>query len=106
MVTDNKDTLERNTDIGSVFAFIKYDGELVEDGFLDARKAGEVLIGIDETLRYFIHQENPNIKKLEFEIPVRIRKGSWEAYFLPENIDATLIRLVATWSAGKYFGSA
>ena len=35
---------EENT----VFAQIKYEGKLVEDGFLDARKSGEILIGIDE----------------------------------------------------------
>ncbi|WP_298303970.1 hypothetical protein [Flavobacterium sp.] len=88
-----------------IFAHIKYEGELVKDGFLDARKAGEALLGIDETLRYFLYQEDKKFRKVEFEIPVRIRKGSWETIFL-ENFDAILIKTALTWGASKYFGSA
>lgn len=89
----------------SIFAVIKYEGKLVEDGFLDARKAGEALWGIDESLRYFIYQEEPQVQKIEFEIPVRIQKGSWEALF-PSNLDEVLIKTVLAWGAGKYFGQA
>lgn len=89
----------------NIFASIKYEGHLVEDGFLDARRAGEALIGIDETLRYFLYQENPDFEKVEFEVPVRIRKGSWETLF-PENINEVLIKTSLTWGAMKYFGSA
>jgi len=32
----------------AILAFIKYEGNLVEDGYLDARKSGEALVGIDE----------------------------------------------------------
>ncbi len=88
-----------------VFASIRYEGELVQDGFLDARKSGEALIGIDESLRYFLFQENPSFQKMEFELPVRIRKGSWEAYF-PENIDMLLLKTSLAWGATKYFGTA
>lgn len=88
-----------------VLAYIKYDGNLVQDGYLDARKSGEVLVGIDEVLRYFIYQENPEIKNFEFEIPVRIRKGSWEAIF-PENIENYALGAFGLWMAGKYVGSA
>ncbi len=41
---------ENEVNKNNIFAQIKYEGELVEDGYLDAKKAGEVLIGIDETL--------------------------------------------------------
>ena len=88
-----------------IFAHIKYEGELVKDGFLDARKAGEALLGIDESLRYFLYQEDKKFRKAEFEIPVRIRKGSWETIFL-ENFDAILIKTTLSWGASKYFGSA
>ncbi len=88
-----------------IFAHIKYEGELVKDGFLDARKAGEALLGIDESLRYFLYQEDKKFRNIEFEIPVRIRKGSWETVFL-ENFDAILIKTAITWGASKYFGSA
>lgn len=86
-----------------VFSFIKFDGKRVEDGYLDARKSGEALIGIDEALRFFIHQENPSLKDYEFEIPVRVKKGSWEALF-PEMLDELLVKGAITWVATKYLG--
>ncbi|MDO6745524.1 hypothetical protein Q4553_13195 [Tenacibaculum soleae] len=88
-----------------IFAQIKYEGKLVEDGFLDARKAGEALIGIDETLRHFIYSEDNKFKNLDFEIPVKVKKGSWVTEFLA-NFDAILIKTALTWGASKYFGSA
>ncbi|GHA66180.1 hypothetical protein [Pontibacter akesuensis] len=87
------------------FAYIKYEGELVRDGFLDARKAGEALLGIDEALRFFISHEDPSLQLVDFEIPVRVRKGSWETIFL-ENFDALLLKTAVTWGATKYFGTA
>ncbi len=88
-----------------IFAQIKYEGELVNDGYLDARKAGEALLGIDESLRYFLYQESPKFQDIEIEIPVRVRKGSWEAIFL-DNFDAILLKTALVWGASKYFGSA
>lgn len=95
--------MKNNND--DILAYIKYEGNLVKDGYLDARKSGEILVGIDELLRYFIYQENPEVKKFEFEIPVRIRKGSWEAIF-PEDIESYAFGAFGLWMAGKYFGSA
>lgn len=89
----------------NILAFIKYEGKLVEDGYLDAKKSGEVLVGIDELIRYFLYQEIPEIKEVEFEIPVRVRKGSWETIF-PENIEAYAGGALALWLVGKYAGSA
>lgn len=87
-----------------IFAFIKYQGELVNLGYLDAKKSGEVLVGIDELIRYFVYQESPQIKDFDFEIPVRVRKGSWETIF-PENIDSFAVGTAfALWMAGKYAG--
>jgi len=86
-------------------AKIKYEGKQVEDGFLDARTAANALIGIDESLRYFIYQEGVDMQKLPFEIPVKIQKGSWEALF-PDNIDEVLIKGLLTWGAAKYGGTA
>ncbi|RBA28797.1 hypothetical protein [Flavobacterium tibetense] len=97
--------MDTDKEKNEIFAHIKYEGELVKDGFLDARKAGEALIGIDESLRYFLYQEDKKFRKVEFEIPVRIRKGSWETIFL-ENFDAILIKTALAWGASKYFGSA
>lgn len=65
--------------------FIRYEGKLVEDGLMDARKQAEALLGLDNALRYFIAKQAPDFRNLDFEIPVRIKKGSWEA-LIPESV--------------------
>lgn len=64
-------------DYTGYIGYFKYEGKSVSDGLLDARKSGEALIGFDEALRHFLREEG--VEGAEFEIPVRIRKGSWEA---------------------------
>jgi len=76
-------------------AYFKYDGELVEDGYLDARKSAEALIGIDEIFRYFLHEKSPELSEIDFELPVRVRKGSWET-IIPENIGEWLQLIVGS----------
>jgi hypothetical protein len=66
-------------------AYVKYQGDLIEDGYLDTRKSAEALLGIDEVIRYFLYQVDKDLQKVEFEIPVRIRKGSWEA-LIPHDV--------------------
>lgn len=66
-------------------AYFKYSGEAVESGYLDLRKSADALNGIDELFRYFLTQQEPELAKIDFEIPARVRKGSWEA-LIPENI--------------------
>jgi hypothetical protein len=63
--------------------YIKYEGRLVEEGLMDARKQAQALLGFDYALRYFIGRQAPNFKNLDFEIPVRVQRGSWEA-LIPE----------------------
>lgn len=65
--------------------YLKYSGPLVKNGYLDAKKAAEALVGFDETLRYFIENAFPELKGKSFEIPVRIQSGSWEA-LIPNTI--------------------
>ncbi len=65
--------------------YIKYEGQLVEDGLMDARKQAQALLGFDSALRYFIGKQAPDFRNLDFEIPVRVRKGSWEA-LIPETV--------------------
>ncbi len=63
----------------SPLGFIRYSGRLVEDGLMDARKQAQALIGFDAALRFFIEERLPEAHDLEFEIPVQVRRGSWEA---------------------------
>ena len=65
--------------------YIKYEGKLVDEGLMDARKQAQALLGFDSALRYFIGKQAPDFRNLDFEIPVRVRKGSWEA-LIPETV--------------------
>jgi hypothetical protein len=58
--------------------YIKYSGELVRDGYLDARKSAQALLGVDEAVRFFVFQQAPELRTIDFEFPVKIKKGSWE----------------------------
>jgi len=67
--------------------YVKYEGKLVDDGLLDARKAAQALLGFDEAIRFFVGQQSPLLRDLDFEIPIRLRKGSWEALIPVSLID-------------------
>jgi len=58
--------------------YLKYDGDAVEDGIMDARLSADALLGFDEAYRYFIRQENPSWQDEDLNLPVRIEKGCWE----------------------------
>ena len=93
--------MEENEEYLAPFKFV---GELVKDGYLDARKSAEALIGIDEIFRYFLYKKSPELNSLEFDLPVRTRKGSWET-LIPENI-GDWIQLAMTSGSAIYGGSA
>ena len=84
--------------------FIKYEGKRLETGSFDARKSAKALMGLDEALRYFIAEQYPDLKNVDFEIPVRIEKGSWIAS-IPSDI-GTLVQLGMGIVATAYFTSA
>lgn len=84
-------------------AYIKFQGESVKDGYLDARKSAEALIAIDEIFRYFLYKKSPELSSIDFELPVRTRKGSWET-LIPENI-GEWVQLALTSGAAYYSAS-
>lgn len=65
--------------------YIRYCGQLVEDGLIDARKSAQALIGFDEAIRFFVGCQSSEFKEIDFDLPVRIRQGSWEA-LIPDAI--------------------
>jgi hypothetical protein len=81
-------------------AYLKYEGTLISEGYLDLKKSADVLYGLDKSLRYFLYQENQDIQEIEFDIPVRIKKGSWEA-LIPDSIEKIIIA-ASLFSAGAY----
>jgi hypothetical protein len=71
----------KNTEYEDI-GFIKYSGEAVPHGIIDASSAGVALIGLSETIRFFNEKQSPAFAKMEYEIPVRTEGGSWGAYVL------------------------
>lgn len=66
--------------------FVKYDGKEVTPGILDAGMAGMALTGLDDLLRYFNSKQSIDLAKLDYEVPVKIREGSWEAVVIAGGI--------------------
>lgn len=62
--------------------FLKYSGEGMQSGVIDAGSAGSALTGLDEALRFFNAQQSPDLATLSYDIPVQTRAGSWEALVL------------------------
>lgn len=84
--------------------YIKYEGRLVEEGLMDARQQAYALLGFDSAIRHLIGKQAPDFSNLDFEIPIRIRKGSWEA-LIPSTVAGwvqTGLGVVAT----AYFSKA
>ncbi len=65
--------------------YLKYSGELVEDGLMDARKSAQALLGLDEAIRLLVGQQAPELRYLDYEFPVRIKHNSWEA-LIPDTV--------------------
>ena len=59
--------------------YLKYSGPGIERGVMGARTSAHALYGFDAALRHFLSQEAPALRDVEFEIPVLVRPGSWEA---------------------------
>lgn len=74
---------------------LKFSGELVQEGMLDARKSAQALLGFDEAVRFFVGYQSPDLRMSGYELPVRIRKGSWEVS-IPENIGQLVIPVLGT----------
>ncbi len=65
--------------VDEYIGYFKYSGRLVDSGFLDARKSAQALVGMDRALRHYLGSIAPELRDVEFELPVRVRRGSWEA---------------------------
>lgn len=84
--------------------YIKYEGKSVQTGAFDARKSANALLGFDEAIRHFITDQIPELKGADFEIPVKIEKGSWLAA-IPSDIEV-LFKLGLGIVATAYFKKA
>ncbi|MEQ9010299.1 hypothetical protein [Algiphilus sp.] len=66
---------DQETEVG----YIRYEGDLVPRGILGARLAGNALLSVDDALRFFNRAQSPAFDAAPYEIPVKVRNGSWEA---------------------------
>jgi hypothetical protein len=73
--------------------YLKYSGALVDDGMMDARKSAQALLGFDQSVRFFVGYQDARLKLIDYEMPVRIRQGSWEA-LIPVSIGQWLTTAV------------
>lgn len=69
---------EQYEDVG----FIKYSGNDVPHGIIDAASAGTALLGLDEAIRFFNEKQSPEFARIDYEIPIRTEGGSWVAVVL------------------------
>ncbi len=64
--------------------YLKYQGELVQAGLLDARKAAQALIGFDEIVKFYAGRQSSQLRDVDYELPVLIKKGTWEVQLLED----------------------
>lgn len=83
--------------------YIKYDGELVQNGIIDARSAARALSGFDKAIRYFLKEQNEGFADANFPIPVTTQKGSWTIE-IPQTID-TWLKIAAGAGLTTFFGA-
>lgn len=58
--------------------YLKYSWNSVNEWAFDMKKSAEALLWFDEMLRYFVAKEEPLLSNANFDIPVNIKKWSWE----------------------------
>ncbi len=62
--------------------YMKFSGDAVPSGIIDAGSAGMALVGLDEAVRFFSEKQSSDFAKIEYQIPVRTTEGSWIAWVL------------------------
>jgi len=100
----NSNLKAQNLDAAQWIGYLRYSGKGVEGGLMDARKSAHALIGFDGALRHFLSQEAPALRNVEYEIPVVIRPGSWEA-MLPANAPSWMMTALGV-AGTAYMGKA
>ena len=62
--------------------YLKFYGENIEKGIIQADVAGQALLGFDECIRFFNKKQCPTIILYDYKIPVITEKGSWVVWLL------------------------
>ena len=70
--------MEENDYIG----YMKFYGENVANGVIQADVAGAALLGFDECIKFFNRKQIPAINLFNYKIPVKTEEGSWIVWVL------------------------
>lgn len=81
--------------------YLSYNGESIQDGIFDARQSATALLGFDNLMRYFIKIENPELRDVDFNFPVKVKEGSW-IIEIPNNIGELLLIIGSGSFVGYY----
>lgn len=66
-------------------AYIKLEGEGLEEGIISAKTGAEILGVIDRVVHRSIVQKYPELLDVNFDVPVQVKKGSWMA-LIPSDV--------------------
>ena len=66
-------------------ASFKFFGEKVTEGVLGAKDSSEILASLDDAFQFYLKIQLKKYPKGTIQLPVRIKRGSWEA-IIPETI--------------------
>lgn len=69
-------------DENNYIGYMKFYGERVEKGIIQADVAGQALLGFDECIKFFNQQQLPTINSYDYKIPVKTEEGSWVVWVL------------------------
>lgn len=85
-----------------ILGYISYEGESIKDGAFDARLSAKALLGFDNLIRYFVKIENPELKDVDFNFPVKVKQGSL-IIEIPENVTQLVTIVGGTTLLTAYF---
>lgn len=73
------------SDYSGYLGYLKLQGPGIKEGVLGARQSADALLSFDGALRHFLFQVDPDLANASFDLPVKVREGSWEA-LIPDTV--------------------
>lgn len=81
------------------FAYIKYYGERTKDGVIDLAAAANALSGFNDIIKFFNSKQHSYFIDNPYEIPVKIKEGSWIATIVDNPFSSLLLTSGGIFSA-------
>lgn len=81
------------------FAYIKYYGDKTKDGVIDLAAAANALSGFNEVIKFFNSKQNLYFIDNSYEIPVKIKEGSWIATIVENPVSSLFITSTSIFAA-------